>query len=75
MGPLDVECIHDAQQIVGEIARIGDDRPRTRATDPAVIVQDDPELARKIGHLRRPETTTAAEPGNEQHGIAGYPPG
>jgi hypothetical protein len=43
--PLELQDVHESQQIVGHLAGIRDQGARARAADPAMVMKDDSKLA------------------------------
>jgi hypothetical protein len=66
VGAVDVERVHELQQIACHVTYVGDERARTRTADPAMIMQDYAEMLGKLRDLLHPEPTAAAEAGDQQ---------
>jgi hypothetical protein len=69
MGAVDIQSIHEGQQIIRHGAGTVDQGRWAAAANPTVIVQNHPELAAKRLHLVRPECPASSEAGSQQHHI------
>jgi hypothetical protein len=68
---LKAQCVHQTQQVVGQVPGTGDYWARPRAADATVIVQNHAKMPGEFRDLGMPELATAAQSGHQQQRFAG----